>query len=311
MSPFISVIIPLFNKEKTITSCIKSVLQQRYENFEIIIINDGSTDSSLEKLKSFTDTRIQIHTTTNQGVSQARNFGVYKANSEYISFLDADDTWRPSHLTDLSTLLKNFPQGGLYCKAYAKDYGKAKQTNHLNSLTENWQGIIPNYFEMACKFSVATCSSVLMPKTIFNKIGGFTKDVNAGEDTELWIKIALTYPVVFENKISVDINMHSFNKATLQNSSEKKYFDIDAFDKAALDDNNLEKYLHLNRYTRALKFKKENNHIKFDSIFSKIKMKHLNALQRVLLYAPNWFTNIAYLIHQKGIKNGLFLSTFK
>ncbi|MGV6829961.1 MAG: glycosyltransferase family 2 protein [bacterium] len=311
MSSFISVIIPLFNKENTISSCIESILQQQHENFEIIIVNDGSTDASLEKAKSFTDTRIHIHTTKNHGVSAARNFGVSKANSEYICFLDADDTWRSNHLKDLYALLENFPDCGMYGKAYAKDYGQTIRTNHLDSLAENWQGIVSNYFELACKFSVATSSSVLIPKATFEELGGFNKHVNAGEDTELWIKIALNFPVAFHNSISVDINMHAGNKATLKNSTKKNYFNIDSFDSVALSNISLEKYLQLNRYTRALKFKQENNITLFNEVFAKIKLKHLNLLQKVLLQSPKWLTDFTFAVHQKGIKKGLFLTTFK
>ena len=104
MSKF-SIIIPLYNKEKDIKKTLKSVLNQSFEDFEIIIINDGSTDNSEEIVKSIIDKRIFLYTKNNEGVSIARNYGVEKATSGFIAFLDADDYWHPNHLENLHTLL--------------------------------------------------------------------------------------------------------------------------------------------------------------------------------------------------------------
>ncbi|MCB0445703.1 MAG: glycosyltransferase family 2 protein, partial [Gelidibacter sp.] len=116
--PFFSVIIPLYNKEKHIKTTLDSVLAQTFNDFEVIIVNDGSTDKSLKIAETFDDKRIHIHTTENKGVSYARNYGVSKSNSNLIAFLDADDYWFPHHLKDLKHLIKKFPNCGLYCKAY-------------------------------------------------------------------------------------------------------------------------------------------------------------------------------------------------
>ena len=91
MNNLISIIIPTFNNEKQIKTCIDSVLKQTYELLEIIIINDGSTDNTLDILQKYDDKRIIIYTTKNGGVSKARNIGLEKANGDYIGFVDADD----------------------------------------------------------------------------------------------------------------------------------------------------------------------------------------------------------------------------
>src|SRR5690606_12962360 len=95
---FFSIIVPLYNKEKYLKATLKSVLQQTFIDFEIIIVNDGSTDKSLEIAKSFKNERIKIYTQENQGVSAARNLGIEKSTSEYCCFLDADDVWKDNHL---------------------------------------------------------------------------------------------------------------------------------------------------------------------------------------------------------------------
>lgn len=95
--PLISIIIPVYNVEKYILQCISSVLAQDYSNIEIIVVDDGSTDDSVQKLKTFNDTRLKIYSRENSGVSASRNFGIKKATGKYIYFLDSDD-WIESSL---------------------------------------------------------------------------------------------------------------------------------------------------------------------------------------------------------------------
>lgn len=108
MSAEVSIIIPLYNTEKYIAETIQSVLEQTYTNWELIIIDDGSKDTSSEKVKAFlSDNRIQYFYQNNGGVSLARNNGISKAKGEYIAFLDADDLWKNSNLEEKITALKN------------------------------------------------------------------------------------------------------------------------------------------------------------------------------------------------------------
>ena len=118
MKPIFSIVIPLFNKEKEIQQTLESVLKQTFHDFEVIIINDGSTDKSEQIVNSFTDDRILLISTDNKGVSQARNFGINYANGEIIAFIDADDYWFPNHLEELVKLYYRFPNCGSYCSRY-------------------------------------------------------------------------------------------------------------------------------------------------------------------------------------------------
>ena len=109
--PRFSVIIPIYNKEKDVETTIKSVLNQTYIDYEIILVDDGSTDNSLNIVNAIEDDRIQIFTKQNEGVSKTRNYGITKAKAEYIAFLDADDYWYPNHLEILHNLIKKFTKG--------------------------------------------------------------------------------------------------------------------------------------------------------------------------------------------------------
>jgi len=122
MPPYFSIVIPLYNKANHIKNTLQSVLDQTFTSFEIIIINDGSTDNSLGVVKAFINERILVFSIENKGVSYARNFGVAKATTELIVFLDADDTWKPHHLEDLKELHEEFPNCGMYAKAYVRKF---------------------------------------------------------------------------------------------------------------------------------------------------------------------------------------------
>jgi glycosyltransferase involved in cell wall biosynthesis len=196
----VSVIIPLYNRGEYIKRAIDSVLSQTYQNFEIIIIDDGSTDGSSDVVKRFPDTRIRLLSQENQGVSAARNKGAGNASSDFLAFLDADDEWLPDHLETLLRLRNKYPFAGAYTTAYKilEPDGKIRSARY-NALLENQEeGIIPDFFKSAALGdSPLNSSSVGIPKIIFNEFGGFLSGVPMGEDTDLWIRIALKYRIAF------------------------------------------------------------------------------------------------------------------
>lgn len=114
----ISVVIPLYNKEKQIAKTLQTVLNQTYQDFEIVIVNDGSTDGSVDEVKKFLNPRIRLINQKNGGVSAARNRGIEEAKGEYIAFLDADDLWDIDHLEVLYQLILAYPKNGAYATAY-------------------------------------------------------------------------------------------------------------------------------------------------------------------------------------------------
>ena len=124
-----SIIIPLYNKEKDIEKTISSVLEQTFNDFEIIIVNDGSTDKSEEIVKGIKDERITIFSKKNEGVSSARNFGVKKPNTSFIAFLDGDDYWYPNHLENLFSIISKHPDHSWYAAAYDKKRSSKKNTS--------------------------------------------------------------------------------------------------------------------------------------------------------------------------------------
>ena len=165
-----SVIIPLYNKENYIKKVINSVLDQTFLNFELIIINDGSTDDSLSIAQQFTDTRIKIVIQENLGVSVTRNNGVRLAKYENIAFLDADDWWDCHFLEEMYKLVTDYPDAGLYgCKYYLVKHGNLIESN-IGLPSDFVAGYI-NYFKVySTTFWVPiNCSFVIIKKNIIKR----------------------------------------------------------------------------------------------------------------------------------------------
>ena len=172
MKPYFSIVIPLYNKEKHVKDTLNSVWSQSFKDFEVIVVNDGSTDDSLKIVNSITDARLNIFSTKNIGVSHARNYGISKANTEFIVFLDADDIWLNHHLQDLKDLQEEFPNCGMYCKAYDKKNEHGIITSNYKNIPSksSWKGVIEDYFYSSSMSSIAWTSAVMIPKSIFETL---------------------------------------------------------------------------------------------------------------------------------------------
>lgn len=198
--PEVSVVIPLFNKGPYIARALNSVLAQTFTDFEVILVDDGSTDDGVEIIKGFNDPRIHLFQQENQGVSAARNRGIKEAQSDLVAFLDADDEWSSAHLDIIIKLRTLFPEAGLFTTAYI-DKGPSRRTSvaKFYGIPEQpWEGLIKNYFKSAAfGFSPIISSTAGIPKKILLEIGGFNNNERFTEDLDLWAKIAIKYPIAF------------------------------------------------------------------------------------------------------------------
>ncbi len=197
MNPRFSVIMPLYNKERYVKKAIESVIAQTYRDFELIIIDDGSTDNSLEVVRGLKieDRRLKILTQSNSGVAVARNNGVAASKGEYLCFLDADDWWEPMFLEEMDGLIKDNPDAGLYATNYV--YYKPGKTHVALKLERGYMNYPEAYLhgEMPV-WTGAAC----MTRKIFDEMGGFPVGIKLGEDFLLWAKTALHYKVAFCEK---------------------------------------------------------------------------------------------------------------
>lgn len=225
--PVFSIIIPLYNKEKYISRAVNSALNQSFKKFEIIIVNDGSTDNSSSVIAKIKDPRVRIINQKNLGASNARNTGIKKAKAPYIAFLDADDEYLPDFLTNMYKLIHKYKNYSFFATAYKRISS--------DSVNECYYGakkisIVENFLAKMAKTGkiFIHISSVVIKKTVFYDVGGFytrSKKSYGGatifEDIDLWIRISCKYNIVFFNKIETvyytntqtnTINGYKFNK---------------------------------------------------------------------------------------------------
>lgn len=200
----ISVIIPLYNKEKQIANTLQTVLKQTFQDFEIVIVNDGSTDNSVAEVEKVQDSRIRIIHQKNAGVSAARNKGIKAAKYDLIAFLDADDEWKPEYLETQYNLFIKYPD----CSVFAVNYefrdlkGNTTQTK-INKLPFNEKdGILSNYFEVASCSNPPICSiSLMVKRNAIQRVGGFPIGIKSGEDLLTWARLAVKYKIAYSKKV--------------------------------------------------------------------------------------------------------------
>jgi len=190
MKQLISIVMPLYNKSQFIERAILSVLKQSYKNFELLVIDDGSTDGGGDLVKEIPDPRIRLFRQENSGVSAARNRGIEKANSEFIVFLDADDEWKTEQLFIFYQLIYQFPDCSFFAQSYVYIHnGSNIIPSSLRKFPINWTGYLDNYLDLAVEFPPFFTSSVCIRKDLLIKADGFPEGINIAEDLSLWLKL--------------------------------------------------------------------------------------------------------------------------
>ena len=282
-----SVIIPLYNKENFIQNTLQSVLDQSFVDFEIIIVNDGSTDKGKEIVLAFNDPRITYFSKQNEGVSSARNYGIQRSKGFYIAFLDADDLWLPSHLASLNALILNNPRAGIFAARYQLIFqNQSIYVPKFPTIAENYSGIIPDYFECSLQYAAATSSSIAVPKAIFENVGHFDTDINVGEDIDMWTRIALQYSVAISNEVTVSYLHYVQNSLSKQSILDKKIKDFAFYKDAETQNPSLKKYLDLYRLEYALQYKMANKHQIANLLFAEIQSKNIPLKSKILFFTP-------------------------
>lgn len=190
--PEISIIIPVYNGEKYLKDTIVSVLNQTYRNYELIIVDDGSTDNTKNIIDSFNDPRIQYHYQKNSGISASRNVGIDLAQGEFIAFLDADDIWLPFKLELQADVIRKEPDIGLvFGWVYYMDTKSNIVGEKKYNITDDF------YMNLLLGNFVDNGSVPLIRKECFEKVGKF--DFLPAEDWDMWIRIAREYKFGYVN----------------------------------------------------------------------------------------------------------------
>jgi glycosyltransferase involved in cell wall biosynthesis len=202
--PWATVVIPLYNKERHIARAMLSVLNQTFSDFELIVVDDGSTDTSAEVAKTFKDPRIRLvhrEHINSWGGHAARNLGIAEARADLIVFLDADDAWLPEHLATIGRLATNHPECGAYATGYSEVLrgGRTVTPRHFGIPDSPWEGVIPNYLRSRLRSYMVHTSAVAVKRNVFAQVGVFPEGERRAGDDDMWIRIALRYDIAYSH----------------------------------------------------------------------------------------------------------------
>lgn len=201
-----SVVVPLYNKEHYILRTLRSVLAQTFDDYEVIVVDDGSTDQSLQVCETIKTDRIRVIHQSNKGVSAARNKGIALAAGEYICFLDADDIWHPDYLQNIDDIVQKYPQSDIFVTAYRVIYnnGRKRESRRLPQP----DGCLPSYWETLGKgYDFVWTSATTVRRDALLNAGGFREGERIGQDLDMWARLARNNPcVAYSSNVCVDYN---------------------------------------------------------------------------------------------------------
>lgn len=205
----ISVIIPLYNKEASIATALRGVLAQTYQDLEIVVVDDGSTDGSAAIVETFDDSRIRLIRQANAGVSAARNRGIEEAKGEYVAFLDADDEWMPEFLEEIAALIADYPESRARATNYIFNSNGVKSPTILRKIPFSGErGVLANYFEVAsCSHPPMWTSAVCIDRALLQEVGGFPAGIKSGEDLLTWARVAVRTDWAYSMRTMAQYNL--------------------------------------------------------------------------------------------------------
>ncbi len=188
--PKVSVVIPAYNAMAYLPETLESVLRQTVTDFEVLIINDGSSDHIVQWVAQITDPRVKLISQQNQGVSVARNTGLAHAQGEYMAFLDADDLWEPTKLEKQVQYLEDKPEVGLVYSWTALIDERGNPTGRVYAFDAEgnvWEQLLVGD-------PISNGSSCMVRRSCFETVGVFDRSLTSAEDYDMWLRIAARYP---------------------------------------------------------------------------------------------------------------------
>jgi len=187
-APRISIIMPIYNAERSLSTSIQSITSQSYASWELILVNDGSTDRShaIAQAHAVNDKRISVYSKPNGGPSRARNYGITLSHGEYVAFLDADDQWGTHRLRDLVYRFQTMPKTGvLFTRTRFVD----AQTGKQGVLTPHYDKLTP--ITLLAENPVCSTSNIMCRQSVLKRVGGFKSGLDYAEDQDWLLRVAL------------------------------------------------------------------------------------------------------------------------
>jgi glycosyltransferase involved in cell wall biosynthesis len=288
--PYFSIIIPLFNKENFVLETIESVLNQNFKDFELIIVDDASTDDSLNKVKSIIDDRIKIvHHKMNKGLSATRNTGMQHAKSDYFCFLDADDVWKSTFLDKIYFLTHQFPEAKLFATHYEIKIKSNKTIQyHLKFREFEIFGMVEDFFVSSRNQGILNMSCLCVHKQVIETIGGFDSEINYSEDIDFHIRANANFKLAFYNSCELIYQFNTENQITHLGILNRKLPDFDALESKFKTNSTLVAYINFHRYTKGKLLKLSGDISGYKKLTTNLNFKDLNWKQTLLLKSPRW-----------------------
>lgn len=295
---FFSIIIPLYNKEKFIVKTLSQVCEQTYKDFEVLVINDGSKDNSVTKVKEFKDERIKIYSKENGGVSSARNYGIEKAKGKYIAFLDADDWWDKNYLLRMYSVISENSDAEVFCCCNAEVDGKGNikinpiyRYLYCNESQLDYQEAYLKTME-----SPIHTSAVIVKREILAMIK-FNENISMGEDILLWLQLSLNSKIIITKEILSFYNRADENSATSSLAPLNKTFIPLLSELNCRDDEYINHFLLTRIILNMIRpYYIYNFNEVIDSIVKKCNMKYATTSQKIQYYLPRKLLSILYKI---------------
>lgn len=286
--PFFSVIIPLYNKELYIKDTLHSVLNQTFNNFEVIIINDGSTDKGFEIVKSFNDSRLKFFEQKNQGLSASRNKGISLSTGKVIALLDADDIWHYNFLETISNLYNNFPEASVYGTDYLEKYSDTNILETKKNINRNQKkkSLLIEDFFLTNKYQSIVCqSSIAFHKEKLANLR-FNESIDFAEDVDFYIQIFMNHKLAYYYSACVTVLTNVPNQITKLGIKNKIIPHFDNYERKNPNNNSLKLYLDSKRYMYAVEYRLVGDKKNFEQIINKLDLKNLTLKQKILLKSP-------------------------
>jgi glycosyltransferase involved in cell wall biosynthesis len=220
----ISVVVPLYNKANEIARALDSVKRQTLAPSEVIVVDDGSTDSGPDVVRRFNLGNLRLVCQENTGEGGARNRGIREAKEELIAFLDADDTWEPGFLEAIAAMREKYPNCGIYGTGWRllTPAGKVVIPRFCKVPHPGQDGILESYFATSARAVCIWVSATACPKSVLGDVGGFPVGVKRGGDRETWLRIAVKYPVAFCNRVLATWHLGASNRMSVMHSIDRE-----------------------------------------------------------------------------------------
>ncbi|QQY83774.1 glycosyltransferase family 2 protein [Tamlana sp. s12] len=281
--PYFSVIIPLYNKETELKKTLNSVLNQTFSDFEIIIINDGSTDNSLSVAQSFNSKKIKIHNQPNKGLSFSRNKGILLASGKFVALLDADDLWENNYLQVIYNMTIKHPNESIFATGYKEKrnkkilpYSKKKNTKPV---------ILKDFFQVNFNAFILDQSSLVFKRS-FLRNRNYNSNITYNEDVDFYLNHLYNRSIVFAFQGLMIKNYDSGSQLSGAPISKHIIPDLDYYQVKHKELPSAIKFIDIQRYKYAIKYTYEGNYSLKEDIVKKINKRNLSYKQRIMLCLP-------------------------